>query len=268
MNNYNFLQYEFQDRVGILSIHRPEKLNALNEQVLKELTLFFTDLKNKVEKNPLELRGLILTGSGEKAFIAGADIALMQKMNAQQALEFARLGQDLSSIIENFPTPIVAAVNGYALGGGCEMALACDFAVATKQALFGLPEVKLGLIPGFGGTQRLARLVGRHKARELIYTGRNIEAQEALQLGIILKIYENKQEMLEHIEQTFFAEVKKNSPLAIKLAKKALNTGVDLNMAQGLSKEREEFSDLFNSQDMQIGTTAFIQKTKPEFLGR
>lgn len=261
---FNTLKFDIVDTIGYLTINRPEKLNALNSEVLHELKNLFDGIK---EDNLETVRGLIMTGEGEKAFIAGADIAEMSDMSVEDAYKFGFFGQSVTLSMEELPIPVVACVNGFALGGGCEMAMAADFMIASHNAVFGQPEVKLGLIPGFGGTQRLSRLIGRNKAKEIVYSGRNIKAEEAKGLGLILEIYPDKEEMLNAAKsmlQGFF----KNSPKAIALSKKAMNEGNDLSVADGLSKELDQFSAIFSSEDAKEGTKAFLEKRAPNFTGK
>lgn len=261
---YQFIKYEIEGNIGILSINRADKLNALNQEVLAELKEFLTELRTDKD---FSIRGLILTGEGEKAFIAGADISAMSTMDEKEGYQFGALGQHVTLQLEGLRIPVIACVSGFALGGGCEMAMSCDFIYATNSAVFGQPEVKLGLIPGFGGTQRLARLVGRNRAKELIYTGRNIKSDEAFRLGLVLQLFESKQQMIEAAKATL-KEAAKNSPYAISLAKKVMNAGNDLTVQESLTQELDQFSNIFTSEDMREGTTAFVAKRKPDFKGR
>jgi enoyl-CoA hydratase len=252
ISNFETLSFHVRDEVGILIINRPDKLNALNIQVLRELKGILTELKTA------SIRGLILTGEGEKAFIAGADIEEMGAMDSSEALAFSELGQLVTQGFESLPYPTIACVNGFALGGGFEMALSCDFILASKNAILGLPEVKLGLIPGFGGTQRLHKIVGERRAKEIIFSGRNIPADEAKTLGIALEIFDDKTSLLQG-GLAWFNNTLKNSSHAIYRAKTVL--------AQGLVEERKAFAGLFQSEDMIEGTSAFLQKRKPQFKG-
>lgn len=254
------LLFSIQDNIGTLTIHRPEKLNALNEEVLKELKTLIAEIKTK------KLSGLIFTGAGEKAFIAGADIAAMSDMKASDGLIFGKLGQTVTTEIENLPFPTIACVQGFALGGGFEMALACDFIFASSKAVFGLPEVKLGLIPGFGGTQRLARRTNAAYAKELVFSGRNMTAGEALTRGIVNQVFEGQVELMTGAK-AYLDLVAKNSPLAISQAKLAIDQGVQATLEQGLGIEVNSFSGLFGSYDMKEGTAAFLGKRKAEFKG-
>lgn len=267
MNTNNFHTIKFETNAegfGTLTINRPTKLNALNVEVLHELRDFLHDLKNQ---EGFALKGLIVTGEGEKAFIAGADIAEMSDMNPSDAYTFGQLGQQVTQLFESLQVPVIACVNGFALGGGCEMAMSCDFIFATQNAVFGQPEVKLGLIPGFGGTQRLAKLVGRQLAKEMIYTGRNVNAEEALKTGLALRLFATKTEMIDAALATLRAIVK-NSPFAVSIAKKVINDGVDLTITEGLQLEKRQFSAIFSSEDMREGTKAFVEKRAPNFKGK
>ena len=263
MSDYQFIRFETDGKLGILTLNREDKLNALNIEVLNELRTFLEDLhKNNTEK----IQGLVFTGAGEKAFIAGADIASMSDMDEKAGEEFAHLGQQVTFLFEELPFPVIAAVNGYALGGGCEIALSCDFIYATTNAMFGLPEVSLGLIPGFGGTQRLAKIIGRNKAKEAIYTGRMIKADEAYSLGLAIKICETKDDLVAAAKETLLKALK-NSPYAIGVAKSVMNKGVDYHNEEGLRLERERFGAIFSSFDQKEGCKAFVEKRKPEFKG-
>lgn len=264
-SNYETITFEVKEHIGYLTINREKKLNALNSQVLKECKEL---LKHLIEEDKGQtVRGLIVTGAGEKSFIAGADIAEMQGMTVDEARDFGALGQEVTLLFEQLPMPAIACVNGFALGGGCEMAMACDFIYATENALFGQPEVKLGLIPGFGGTQRLSRLIGRNRAKEIIYTGRNVSSEEALNVGLAVKLFPNKEELIAGAEKTL-SYVFKVSPNAVKLSKKVMNSGNDLTVGEGLAHELEQFAAIFSSEDMKEGTSAFVEKRAPNFTGK
>src|SRR5690606_3588035 len=208
--------------------------------------------------------GLILTGEGEKAFIAGADIAEMQPMTPGEASAFAELGQQVTTLMESLPYPTIAAVNGFALGGGFEMAMSCDFIYATENAVFGLPEVKLGLIPGFGGTQRLARVVGERRAKEIMFSGRNIKTQEAKLLGIVLECFATKAELMEACTNWFIL-ANQNSSYAIARAKETLRVGIEQTLVEGLQTEARAFGAIFQTKEMIEGTSAFLEKRKANF---
>lgn len=261
---FQTITFEVKEKFGTLTINRPTKLNALNVEVLSELKELLTDLKND-EK--FELLGLIVTGSGEKAFIAGADITEMSDMNPSDAYTFGNLGQQVTLLFETLQVPVIACVNGFALGGGLEMAMSCDFIYATENAVFGQPEVKLGLIPGFGGTQRLAKLVGRNNAKEIIFSGRNVKADEASKMGLVVRLLATKDEMMNEATKTLKA-IAANSPYAVSMAKKVMNEGIDLTITEGLQLEKRQFSCIFTSEDMREGTKAFVEKRAPNFKGR
>lgn len=245
-------------QIGILSVARPDKLNALNVEVLRELKCLISELKN------MPLHGLILTGAGEKAFIAGADIAEMAPMLSGEAQAFSELGQQVTILIEELPYPVIGAVNGYALGGGLEMALSCDFIFSTTNAVMGLPEVKLGLIPGFGGTLRLTEAVGVRKAREMMFSGRNIKVDEALNNGLIVRTYETKEKLIEGCE-SWIKELVKTSPHSLKTLKKMMSDLKGSKRMNALERERKDFSNLFQTPQMKEGTQAFMEKRSPQF---
>lgn len=260
MSEWQTLQYEEDNKVGILTINRPDKLNALDATVLTELKKFLGDAQK------LKLTGLIVTGSGEKAFIAGADIASMKDMTPTEAMTFGKLGQSVTVAFEALPYPVIAAVNGFALGGGFEMALACDFIYATEKAAFGLPEVKLGLIPGFGGTQRLARRTNTAVAKSLVFTGQTLNATQAKECGIVNQVFADKAALIQGCKDTL-AQVAKNSPLAVSIAKRMIDQGAQTTLEQGLTLEANAFSQLFSSSDMKEGTAAFVAKRPAVFKG-
>ncbi len=258
ISNFETLRFEETNGVGVISINRPQKLNALNIQVLRELKSCLAEI------HLLPLRGLILTGEGEKAFIAGADIAEMKSMTTGEANAFSELGQQVTVLFESLPFPTIAAVNGFALGGGFEMAMSCDFIFATTNAVFGLPEVKLGLIPGFGGSVRLLRIVGERRAKEVIFSGRNISSEEALKLGISLELFPSKAELMEGC-QRWFSVTKNNSRYAISRVKHAIRTSSEDEIKSSLIFEREEFGNIFQTSEMIEGTSAFLEKRKANF---
>ncbi len=262
ITTYETITVERKGDFALVTLNRPDKLNALNSTVLSELKAVFEGWVDDSQG----LKGVVITGSGEKSFIAGADIAEMSDMTVAQAHVFGELGQSVTLAFENVPFPVIAAVNGFALGGGCEMAMACDFIYATNNAVFGQPEVKLGLIPGFGGTQRLAKLIGRARAKEIIYTGRNVKADEAHRVGLVVNLYENKDELLAAAFKTLEA-VAKVSPNAVKLSKLVMNEGNDLTVPQGLATELAQFAAVFSSADMKEGCKAFVEKRPAQFKG-
>ena len=259
-NKFENLLYDENDGIGVLTLNRESALNALNEEVFVEMREF---LEMICKKN---LKGLIFTGAGEKAFIAGADIKAMQDLTEKEAEDFSYFGQQVTFMLEEIRFPVIAAVNGFALGGGCEMALACDFILSSKSAVFGLPEVSLGLIPGFGGTQRLAKIVGRNRAKELVYTGRMVKSDEAKEIGLVLEVYEDKATLIE-AAKNLILKMAKNSPNAIGVAKFVINRGIDVSLEEGLKFERTLFGEIFGTKDMKEGTAAFIEKRKPVFTG-
>jgi enoyl-CoA hydratase len=259
--NFQNITVQIEGGIGRVTINRPQALNALNHDVLKELIEAFT-----VTLCVSTVRGVIVTGSGDKAFVAGADIAQMKNLSALQADEFCRLGHQCMRTIETFERPVIAAVNGFALGGGLELALSCDFIFAVKGTKLGLPEVGLGLFPGFGGTQRLSRLVGRNRAKELIFTADLISADEALALGIVNKVVEPA-DLLKTAEDTL-KKIFTKGPVAVALAKKVINEGSDLPLTSGLAFEAAQFPLTFATEDRSIGVNAFLEKKKPEFVGK
>lgn len=258
--NYETLNYKVHENIGVLSLNRPEALNALNQQLLNELS----DLLKDISRDSL-LRCLIITGEG-KAFVAGADIKEMENHSQDQALEMSKKGQTLFNCIEDLKIPVIAAVNGFALGGGLELALACDFIVASHKAKMGLPEVSLGLIPGYGGTQRLSRYVGKNIARLMTLTGEIYSAQQCYDWGLVTKLSEP-----DGLMQDCMAIAKtlaSRSPFALSLAKQAINKGYDHEQNSGLSLEAELFAKTFTSEDHNEGIKAFIEKRAPKFTGK
>ena len=223
------------------------------------LYFFFTDKEENC-------RAIILTGSGDKSFIAGADIEAMQKMNEKQAQEFSKIGQDLTVKIEQYKIPIIAAVNGFALGGGCEFAMACHIRYASENAVFGQPEVGLGLIAGWGGTQRLPRLVGKGKAMEILLSGQNIKADKAYSMGLVNKVVP-MDELIPSVEKLAHS-ITKNAPIAVTATINAVNKGESNSLQEGLLKEQTEFSKQFNTEDTREGLSAFVEKRSPVFLGK
>jgi len=255
------VRVEVDGPFATVTVDRPKSLNALDTRTLQELEKAAADLAQRPD-----IRGVIVTGAGEKAFVAGADIAEMNGMDAERARHFGALGQRVMDAIGALPVPVVAAVNGFALGGGCELALACDFIYASENARFGLPEVSLGVIPGFGGTQRLTRLVGRARAKELIFTGDMIDAARAREIGLVLDVVPLPR-LVSHARATLERAARKG-PMAIRRAKEAIDRGADLELADGLHIEREVFADLFDSADRREGMKAFLEKRPPTFTGR
>lgn len=258
ISKFETLVLDTSSEVGILTINRPQKLNALNIQVLRELKICLTELHSS------GLKGLIVTGEGEKAFIAGADIAEMKSMTTGEANAFSELGQQVTVLFEALPFPTIAAVNGYALGGGFEMAMSCDFIFSTTNAVFGLPEVKLGLIPGFGGTVRLTKIVGERQAKEIMFSGRNVSNEEAQKLGITLEVFNSKAELMQGAKK-WFSYSTQNSLHAISRAKHSMRMSNQEVTHYSLKMEREEFGNIFQTSQMIEGTNAFVEKRKPNF---
>ncbi|MBI4565948.1 MAG: enoyl-CoA hydratase/isomerase family protein [Planctomycetes bacterium] len=255
------IKLEERDGIAVVTVNRPEKLNALNGTVIAELHETFSALKSKPE-----IRSVVLTGAGDKAFIAGADIAELAACDPAAARENARRGQALTLAIEHLGKPVIAAVNGYALGGGCELALACSMRLASENAKLGQPEVKLGIICGYGGSQRLPRLVGRGRALEMLLSGEPIDAAEALRIGLVNRVV--KREALlgeaEALARKFLAV----GPVAVNYTLEAVDRGLDLPLEKALEWEAELFSRCFATSDMKEGTRAFLEKRAPKFTGR
>lgn len=258
---YKFIILEKTEHIAKLTINRPQQLNTLNVNVLKELECAIYEIKEAPQ-----IYVLIITGAGEKSFVAGADITQMKDMSVSQAIEFASLGQRVFNSIENLPIPVIAAVNGYALGGGCELALACDIVFASKNTKFGQPEVNLGVIPGFGGTQRLPRIVGKNKAKELIFTGDMITADEAKEIGLVNKTVE-PEKLMEEAENIAKKIISKGQ-VAVRHSKRAINYGIEAGLYPGLELEKTLFTNLFVTEDQKEGMSAFVEKRKPQFKGR
>ena len=256
-----FITYEADGQIGIITINRPKALNALNSTVLEELdqTLNAVDLEN--------IRCLILTGAGEKSFGAGADIGEMSTLTKAEGEAFGKKGNDVFRKLETFPIPVIAAVNGFALGGGCEISMSCDIRICSENAVFGQPEVGLGITPGFGGTQRLARLVGPGKAKEMIYGARNIKADEAYRIGLVNNVYPIEE--LMPAAKKLAATIARNAPIAVRNCKRAINEGLQVDMDQAIIIEEKLFGDCFESCDQREGMTAFLEKRKVEaFLNK
>ena len=256
-----FVTYETEGAVGIITINRPKALNALNSQVLDDLNEAF----DSVDLG--EIRALILTGAGEKSFVAGADIGEMSSLTKAEGEAFGKKGNDIFRKIETFPIPVIAAINGFALGGGCEIAMSCDIRLCSENAVFGQPEVGLGITPGFGGTQRLARIVGVGRAKEMIYGARNIKADDAYRIGLVNHVY--PLEELIPAAKKMAAGIAKNAPIAVRNCKKAINEGLQVDMDQAIVIEEKLFGDCFESYDQKEGMAAFLKKRKVEaFLNK
>ncbi|WP_227937665.1 enoyl-CoA hydratase-related protein [Alkalihalobacillus deserti] len=261
MNKFDHLIYTVEGHVSIITINRPKSLNALNSQLLKELF----DLIDHIGSD-LSIRAVILTGAGEKAFVAGADITEMRHKNVMEGRELSHFGNKVFSKLENLPQPVIAAVNGFALGGGCELAMACDFRIASTRAKFGQPEVKLGIMAGFGGSQRLPRIVGPGIAKELLFTGELITAERAREIGLINHVVEPT-ELLTKAKE-IANNIALNSPLGVQFSKKVVNDGIGLDLERALSLEAEMFGMLFESEDQKAGMSAFLEKRTYTFQGK
>ena len=261
MPAYEHLDLSGTDAVRVLTIARPAKLNALNRAALAELSAAF----EAVGADPA-VRVLIITGAGPKAFVAGADIAEFEGLSPDDAVRYARQGQAVFDALAALPVPSIAAINGYALGGGCELALACTFRIAADTARLGLPETSLGLLPGFGGTQRLARSIGRQQALELILTGRQVAAEEALRLGLVLRVVPAEQVLDE--AHALASQLALRAPVALRYAREAVADGLDRPLADGLALEARLFGLAAATDDMREGVRAFLEKRQPSFTGR
>ena len=248
--------YTQEGAVGVVTIDRPKALNALNSTVLDELRQAFEAIDLET------VRCVVITGSGEKSFVAGADIGEMSNLTQGEAEAFGKKGNDLFRMIETFPVPVIAAVNGYALGGGCELALCCDIRICSDNAQFGQPEVGLGITPGFGGTQRLARAVGPGRAKEMIYTARSIKADDALRVGLVNAVY--PQAELMPAAMKLAGTIAKNAPIAVRACKKAINEGTQVDMDSAIVIEEKLFGSCFETEDQREGMQAFLEKRKVE----
>lgn len=252
----SFVAFEQRGPIGVLTMNRPEALNALNEQVLRDLNAAL----DTVEAND-EVLVVILTGAG-RSFVAGADIGQMKDLTPVQAKKFGSYGNQVFLKLENFPKPVIAAVNGFALGGGCELSMSCDIRLCADTAVFGQPEAGLGITPGFGGTQRLARLVGMGMAKQLIYTAKNIKADEALRIGLVNAVYPLEELMpaAEKMAET----IAKNAPIAVRACKKAINDGMQVDIDRAVAIEEGLFGSCFETADQKEGMGAFLEKRKHE----
>ena len=253
-----FVTYEVKDRVGIITISREKALNALNSQVLDELSAAF----DAVDQN--EIRCIVLTGAGEKSFVAGADIGEMSSLTKAEGEAFGKKGNDVFRKIETFPIPVIAAVNGFALGGGCEISMSCDIRICSDNAVFGQPEVGLGITPGFGGTQRLARLVSPGMAKQLIYTARNIKADEAYRIGLVNQVVPQAELMDTALKMA--STIAANAPIAVRNCKKAINDGLQTDMDKAVVIEEKLFGDCFETEDQKAGMANFLEKDKEKKL--
>mgnify|MGYP002725465667 CR=1 FL=1 len=257
----NVIKFEMIDDVCLVTINREKHLNALNTAVLNELTKLFIDLNTNKK-----LSGVIITGEGSKSFVAGADIKELSELTAKEAKSHSQMGQNLTKLIENFNKPVIAAVNGFALGGGCELAMACHIRYASENAMFGQPEVALGLIAGFGGTQRLPRLIGKGIAMELLLTGKMINALEAKAVGLVNEVV-TQNELLAY-SLNVLKKIKRNGPLSVNYSIQSINEGLDCSLENGLTIEAEYFKKVFESSDCREGMLAFIEKRKADFSGK
>ena len=259
--SFENIRLETRDRIAYVTIDRPKVLNALNMATMSELCSAFTQLKED-----RDVRVVILTGAGEKSFVAGADIGELQKNNPVEAKEYTHRGQDVLDLIENLGKPVIACINGFALGGGCEIAMACTMRLASDNAKLGQPEVKLGIIPGYGGTQRLPRLVGKGIATQLLLTGEMITAQEAHRIGLVNEVVPAAQ-LITRAEAIAQAIIK-NAPLAIQYCLEAVNHGMEMTQQEGLYLEATLFAVCCATEDKKEGTTAFLEKRVPNFAGK
>jgi len=249
-----FVLFEQKNQIGIITINRPKALNALNSTVLDELNEVLDSVDLDV------VRCLILTGAGEKSFVAGADIGEMSNLTKAEGEAFGKKGNDVFRKLETFPIPVIAAINGFALGGGCEISMSCDIRICSENAVFGQPEVGLGITPGFGGTQRLARLVSPGMAKQLIYTARNIKADEAYRIGLVNAVYPQEELMAQ--AEKMANGIAKNAPIAVRNCKKAINDGLDVTMDEALVIEEKLFGDCFETEDQKYGMAFFLDKNK------
>lgn len=253
-----FVTYEQDGFVGVVTINRPKALNALNSEVLKEIEATFDAIDLDAT------RAVVLTGAGDKSFVAGADIGEMSTLTKEEGEAFGKVGNDVFRKIETFPIPVIAAVNGFALGGGCEISMSCDIRLCSENAIFGQPEVGLGITPGFGGTQRLARIVGVGKAKEMIYTAFNIKAEEAYRIGLVNAVY--PQEELLAAAKKLANKIASNAPIAVRASKKAINEGLQVDMDQAIVVEEKAFGSCFETEDQKAGMGNFLEKDKSKKL--
>ncbi len=258
---YENLLVDVSERIATITVNRPKALNALNPATVREMKNAFEEVSAGGEVGVV-----LLTGAGEKAFIAGADITEMRGFTPMEALDFALLGQGLLSFIEQMPQPVIAVVNGFALGGGCEVAMACDMILAAETAKFGQPEVSLGIIPGYGGTQRLPRLVGRNLAKELVLTGDMIPARRAYEIGLVNRVVPAGE--LTGAAREIAGRILSRGPVAVRTAKMAMNRGLDLDLANACALEASLFSAGFSTADRTEGIAAFLEKRQPRFAGK
>ena len=252
----SFVNVEQQGAVAVLTIDRPKALNALNPEVLADLKAAFEGIDQNTA------RCVVLTGAGDKSFVAGADIGSMSTMTKAEGEAFGKLGNDIFLMIENFPLPVIAAVNGFALGGGCELAMSCDIRVCSDNAMFGQPEAGLGITPGFGGTQRLPRIVGLGMAKQLLYTARNIDAAEALRIGLVNAVIPQAELLDAALKMA--GQIAKNAPIAVRACKKAVNEGMQVSIDKAVEIEEKLFGDCFETHDQVEGMACFLSREKPK----
>ena len=256
-----FITYEVEGQIGIITINRPKALNALNSAVLDELDKTLDAVDQEA------IRCLILTGAGEKSSVAGGHLGEMSTLTKAEGESFGKKGNDVFRKLETFPIPVIAAVNGFALGGGCEISMSCDIRICSENAVFGQPEVGLGITPGFGGTQRLARIVGTGKAKEMIYGARNIKAEEAYRIGLVNNVY--PAEELMPAAKKLASTIARNAPIAVRNCKRAINEGIQVDMDQALVIEEKLFGSCFETCDQKEGMNAFLEKRKVDaFLNK
>ena len=252
----SFVNVDLQGAVAVLTIDRPKALNALNPEVLADLKAAFEGIDQNA------VRCVVLTGEGDKSFVAGADIGSMSTMTKAEGEAFGKLGNDIFLTIENFPLPVIAAVNGFALGGGCELAMSCDIRICSDNAMFGQPEVGLGITPGFGGTQRLPRIVGLGMAKQLLYTARNIDAAEALRIGLVNAVIPQAELLDAALKMA--GQIAKNAPIAVRACKKAVNEGMQVSIDKAVEIEEKLFGDCFETHDQVEGMACFLSREKPK----
>ena len=258
---FKLIIYEKNEGIATITLNRPEALNAFSKEVIEEVLQALEDVKN--DEN---IRAVVLTGAGEKAFSAGADIKTMKGMNALKARELSLMGEKLCYAFERLEKPVIAAINGFALGGGLEVAMSCDLRIASETARMGQTEINIGLIPGWGGTQRLTRLIGKTKAKELVFTGKIIDAKTAEQLGIVNMVV--PADKFKETVRQFALELAQKAPVALKVAKALIDKGSDMGLDAALALEREGFGVVGSSEDLQEGVAAFTEKRKPTFKGK
>jgi enoyl-CoA hydratase len=259
---YKYVLVDREDKIAVVTINRPDKFNALNEDVVADISAAMDEVAADDE-----VRAIVLTGAGEKAFVSGADIGLLQSLKTPEAASaHSRLGQAVMLKIENLPKPVVVAINGYALGGGLELAMACDIRLAAATAKMGQPEIGLGLSPGYGGTQRLPRLVGKGMAKLMIFTGDMIDAEEALRVGLVQRVVPGAELLTE--AKALAKKLAGKAPLSMASCKRAINIGLETDLERGLAIEALEFGGLSATEDYQEGTAAFLEKRAPVFKGR